>query len=265
MPFPNMKRKYLEKNVVVSAKTMVLHRQKLPKNSRIVIPKKIILTCHKEFMQEVLESNKTKAIKAFHGKLQIVDGTKNQVGVIGHFGFGAPATASTLERLIAMGVEEVIVIGAVGGLTKDMKIGDIVVCEKALRDEGTSYHYLKPSKYSYPSKQLTDKIKAAFSEMGKEYKTTVNWTTDAIYRETVAEVKRYQKEGVSTVDMELSALFAVAQYRKINIASACTVSDSLAGDVWKPKFHSVQKNLKTIYQAALMALLDNNPAWFGCS
>ena len=253
MGFPNVQNKYLKRNVIISPKDMVTHRKRLPKNSTMNIPKKIILTCHKDFMKDVLESNKLKPIKGFHGKLQILSGTNKQIGVIGHFGFGAPAAVSTLERLIAMGVKEVIVIGAIGGVSKDIGVGDTFVCEKALRDEGTSYHYIKPSKFAYPSKSLTNRVKKALEDMNETYKAGSNWTTDAIYRETAYELKKYQKEGISTVDLELSALFAVAKYRGIKIASVCTVSDSLAGVSWKPKFHSVKNNLEVSYKAALSA------------
>ena len=76
-------------------------------------------------------------------------------------------------------------------------------------------------------------------------------------RETVAEARHYQAEGVATVEMEASALFAVAAFRGVEMGAMFTVSDSLASLKWKPEFHSelTQKGLETIYRAAVHALM----------
>ena len=92
-----------------------------------------------------------------------------------------------------------------------------MVCEKAIRDEGTSHHYLKPSKYAYASKDMTQKIKNSLDKFKQKYFVGTSWTIDAPYRETVAEATQYQKEGVATVEMEASALFAVSQYRNVEL------------------------------------------------
>ena len=112
-----------------------------------------------------------------------------------------------------------------------------MVCEKAIRDEGTSHHYLKHSKYAYASKGMTNKIIISLEKLNQKYFIGTSWTIDAPYRETVAEAKQYQEEGVATVEMEASALFAVAQYRNVELGAIFTISDSLAELQWKPKFH----------------------------
>ena len=108
-----------------------------------------------------------------------------------------------LEELIAFGVKRFISIGTAGTLQKDIKVGDLIVCEKAIRDEGTSYHYLKPSKYAYASKEMTKRIKNALDALEQKYFVGTSWTIDAPYRETVVEARQYQKEGVATVEMKL--------------------------------------------------------------
>jgi purine-nucleoside phosphorylase len=92
-----------------------------------------------------------------------------------------------------------------------------------------------------------------------KYFVGTSWTIDAPYRETVAEAKQYQKEGVATVDMEASALFAVAKYRKVELGSIFTISDSLAELEWKPKFHlnKTKKGLETLYKVAVDVLLKD--------
>jgi len=93
-------------------------------------------------------------------------------------------------------------------------------------------------------------------QAGVPYRAGVSWTIDTPYRETVAEARRYQAEGVLCVEMEAAALFAVAKVRGLQVASAFTISDSLADLVWNPQFHGppVQAGLITLYEAAVSAL-----------
>jgi len=135
---------------------------------------------------------------------------------------------------------------------------DVVVCERALRDEGTSYHYVQPSKYAYASAEMTERIVKSLDNLGVTYMVGTSWTTDVPYRETAEEVKRYQKEGVLAVEMEASALFSVAAFRNVEMGAVFTISDSIAELVWKPQFHEteIQKKLQLLFQAAVNALLQ---------
>jgi uridine phosphorylase len=127
--------------------------------------------------------------------------------------------------------------------------------KRAIRDEGTSHHYLSPGKYAYPSKPLTERLGKVLKDLRKEYHLGTSWTIDALYRETVAEARHDQQDGVATVEMEASALFAVAEHRKVDIAALFTISDSLADLKWRPEFHSLKtrEGLEIMYRAALTA------------
>jgi uridine phosphorylase len=170
------------------------------------------------------------------------------IGLIRMNGIGSPHAVTVLEELIAMGAKEFINIGTAGGLHHR----GIFVCNKALRDEGTSYHYIKEGKYSYPDKSLTDKFKIFLTKKGLDFFEGTTWTIDAPYRETKAEVKKYSKEGIFTVEMEASALFVVAKYRKVKIASAFVASDILK-EKWEPEFHrfDVKKTENKLIDAAV--------------
>ena len=84
---------------------------------------------------------------------------------------------------------------------------------------------------------------------------------DTPYRETIAEVRQYQQEGVMTVEMEAAALFAVAQYRGVDLAAAFVISDSLAELVWNPQFEVevVENSLVQLYQTVRAMLVDLSP------
>ena len=133
----------------------------------------------------------------------------------------------------------------------------MVVCDRAIRDEGVSHHYLAPDKYAGASPALTARLARALEAGGHAHTVGASWTTDAPYRETRAEVLRYQGEGVACVEMEAAALFAVAQYRRVEMGALFTITDSLASLEWRPEFHSerTQQGLETLYRTALACLL----------
>ncbi len=157
------------------------------------------------------------------------------VGFLKMPGIGAPQASVFMEELIGLGGRRFINIGTAGGLQDE----GIYLCNKAVRDEGTSYHYIPHGHFAYPDRGLTKKLGQSIKEQGLNYQEAPTWTIDAPYRETKAEIKRYKKQGIATVEMEAAALFAVATVRKVKIASAFSVSDVL-GEKWEPKFHERQ-------------------------
>ena len=179
-----------------------------------------------------------------------------RVGVYGGFGIGAPVAALQLEDLVAFGVRRVVSIGTAGSLQHDLAVGDLVVCERAIRDEGTSHHYLPAEAPARPSAALTARLSGTLDAQGRAHRLGATWTIDAPYRETIAEVLRYQAQGVLTVEMEAAALFAVAACRHVDLAAAFSISDTLADLMWTPRFGSpeTRDGLEAIYRAALDAL-----------
>src|SRR5690606_13402464 len=129
-----------------------------------------------------------------------------------HPGVGAPLAAGLLEEAIALGVKKIIACGGAGVLDRNLAVGHIVVPTSAVRDEGTSYHYLPASREVAPSAGAVEAIKATLEAHHISYVTGKTWTTDALYRETQAKALRRREEGCLTVEMEAAAFFAVAQF-----------------------------------------------------
>jgi purine-nucleoside phosphorylase len=125
-----------------------------------------------------------------------------------------------------------------------------------MRDEGTSYHYLPGGGLVYPSESLTAFLRGALDAVGLPYRKGPSWTTDAIYRETPDEVLMHSARGALVVEMEASALFAVARFRSCLIAACFSVSDTLAELAWRPEFHAetTTEGLETLFAAALEAI-----------
>jgi len=216
-------------------------------------PSKYILVYFPYLVSYFRRKYKPKVIKL--SRLITINQYKD-IALVQMTGIGAPNAATVLEELIALGGKEFINLGFCGGL-KDF---GIFLCEKALRDEGTSYHYLPKGKFTFPNKALTTKFKKSLEKHNIDYEIGTTWTIDAPYRETISEIKEYRKQGVKTVEMEASALFAVAQFRKVKIASCFVVSDILGNDKWDPQFDSkhVKQKLKKLIDIAVETYSKEN-------
>ncbi len=172
------------------------------------------------------------------------------------FGVGAPAMAMALEVLIALGVREFVLVGLAGSLQPEVLSSDIVLCCGALADEGTSAHYV-PQEFLKPSASLTKKLASAMKKSHMDYHIGPTWTTDAMFRETAAEVAHYQKRNILTVEMEASAFFAICAQKKTKGAAAFVISDELYRLQWEPHFgeKSIFQNLYALYHACERTLM----------
>lgn len=149
---------------------------------------------------------------------------------------GAPMAAMTLEKLIALGAEEVVMYGWCGAASDKFKVGDVIIAERAVSGEGTSQYYpLKQERK--PSSHITEKLKGVLLNQGLYNGTAVVWTTDAPYREDRTYIAALMvREGIQVVDMEYSALVSVANFRKIEFGAVMLVSDELYHTSWKHGF-----------------------------
>ena len=255
MPFPNFESKHKHESIV-NPQDLLEYLEGIDRHIQFDPPGSVILTYQPGLLEYVLENHDTTVVDFGRTELYLLDETDKKVAIAGNFGIGAPAVAIRLERFIAYGTRRFMSIGIAGALQKSLDIGDIVVCDRAIRDEGTSHHYLAPSTFSYPSAELTERIKRSLDNLNVPHTVGASWTVDAPYRETMAEVKRYQEEGILTVEMEASALFAIAEYRHVQMGSILTISDTLADLTWNPQFHhpDTQDGLETLYRAAVDVL-----------
>jgi uridine phosphorylase len=147
-------------------------------------------------------------------------------------------------------------MGVAGCLQKSIELGTTIVCDKAIRDEGVSHHYLKSEKYAYPSRILLKRLINTLKEKKLAYEIGTTWTIDAPYRETLVEVRKYRDEGVLTVEMEAAAIFSVAEYLKLNACSIFTISDYLTEEKWELHFHLTKKHMENLFVIAKDFLLS---------
>lgn len=140
---------------------------------------------------------------------------------------GAPAAVQILDWLLSYGVKKVISSGSCGVLT-DLPENAFLIPTKALRDEGTSYHYLPPARYVELDGQVLRSMKATLDCLGLPYAECTTWTTDGFFRETRELVEYRKQEGCSVVDMECAALAACARFRGAAFGQLLFTADSLA-------------------------------------
>lgn len=140
---------------------------------------------------------------------------------------GAAAATQILDWLIAYGVREIISAGSCGALERFAE-GTFLVPYKALRDEGTSYHYAPPSRFIQINEDARKAIEKTVLEHGMKYQEVVTWSTDGFYRETREKVAYRRSEGCSVVEMECSALAACSAFRGVKWGMILYTADSLA-------------------------------------
>jgi len=157
---------------------------------------------------------------------------KDRTVAVFHPGVGAAIASTFLEEIIETGCRSFVTVGGAGGLVPELTVGHVVVPSSAIRDEGTSYHYLPAGREVAPSPEALAAVVRTLEARGVPFVTAKAWTTDAPYRETRGKVERRVAEGCVAVDMEAAALFAVARFRGVRIATILAAADDLSQEQW---------------------------------
>ena len=200
------------------------------------VPHQVVLCFFQEVIETVVASHgvlERSPFKAEHGihPFWELDWEGKHFGLF-HPGVGAPLAAAFLEEAIAKGCRSFVACGGAGTLVPELTLGHVVVPTSAIRDEGTSYHYLPPSRSVAASPAAVEAIQATLGEHGVPYMTGPTWTTDAPYRETRDRMRRRVEEGCLTVEMEAAGFFAVAAFRGVTFGQLLYAGDDLSGDAW---------------------------------
>ncbi|MBD5114562.1 MAG: nucleoside phosphorylase [Ruminococcaceae bacterium] len=166
---------------------------------------------------------------------------------------GEPACAGLYEDIIAMGSKCLILLGNCGVLDKSIEDCGIIIPNKAIRDEGLSYHYAPAS----DTIEINTKYRELFKEVLKEYNYPyvegTTWTNDACYRETRDKVKRRKEQGAICVEMECAGMQALCDFRKTDFFQFFYAGDNLDHSQWQPRSISGQTRLDDKSKIALLA------------
>jgi uridine phosphorylase len=219
---------------ILTAAELLAYRRRTSRAPKSLLPQAVIISQQRDPIDGWLKRYRAAKVAGFFGELRVLKTRQHPVGVLHPVGPGAPIVAMVVEELSACGVQRFISIGVAGSLQPALHSGDVVNCDRALRDEGTSYHYLPPARSVDADPALLQQLSVALAARGIAHSIGTSWTTDAPYRETRREAETYRATGVKTVEMEAAALFAVGQCLGVSTAAVFVIGDRLADLTWQP-------------------------------
>ncbi len=194
----------------------------------------------------------------YHTQLETFLHTNVEFGIIGRV-VGAPFAVLVAEELFASGCQLLISLTSAGQISPLGQPPYLVLIDKALRDEGTSYHYLPPSDYSYLNPKWKTALTAGWKEQGQPLQVGASWTTDAPFRETEEAISFCRKEGILTVEMEAAALYALSSAKDLDIICFAYVTNQMGqneGDFEKGQHQGSTSGLELIARIAEVFLLN---------
>ena len=204
--------------------------------NKIDCPKACVITFFGEVIQNKADANLLKKIASINTatiRIPVYEtfyGDERVGLVLGYV--GGPGASGELEELIAMGFEKFIVCGGAGVLRRDIQVGHLIVPYSAIRDEGTSFHYVEPSYEVACNARALSAIEECLNSENIPYIKSKTWTTDAPYRETNDKIALRVSQCCVTVEMEAAAFFAVAQFRNVVLGQILYGGDDLSGVEW---------------------------------
>ena len=166
---------------------------------------------------------------------------------------GAPACVGCFEDIIPMGAKRIILLGNCGVLEKTIADCAVIIPERAIRDEGTSYHYAPAADYIDVNKKYVEEFISVLDEFGYPHVMGTTWTTDAFYRETRAKVAARKAMGAICVEMECAAMQAMCDFRGVEFFQFLYAGDDLDHSNWDPRSLSGTAKLDEKEKIALLA------------
>ncbi len=145
---------------------------------------------------------------------------------------GCPACAGNLDLFNALGATKVMFCGGGGVLDRGIEVGQLLLVEGAIRDEGFSYHYFPPARVIYADEEVTRTIARHLEERNVSFLRGITWTTDALFRETAQRIAARKAEGAKIVEMEQAGCIAVARFRGFRYGAIIYGGDDLSGEEW---------------------------------
>ena len=166
---------------------------------------------------------------------------------------GAPACVGCFEDVIAFGTKRIILLGNCGVLDQNIQDCGIIIPNKAIRDEGTSYHYAPAADYIDVNKKYIPEFKAVCDKFGYSYVEGISWTTDAFYRETPKKIAARKAMGAICVEMECAAMQALCDFREVEFFQFLYAGDNLDHSNWDPRSLSGTARLDDKQKISLLA------------
>ena len=195
----------------------------------VEVPATCILDPDGDIVRRLRRENRSKPFEfwpCYHTQLDSFELAGQTVGIIG-CAVGAPFAVLIAEEVFASGCRFLLSLTSAGQITPCGPTPYFVVIDRALRDEGTSYHYASPSDYADADARLVARAAAAFEKSKQPFFVGATWTTDAPFRETPAAIEAARSKGVLAVEMEAAALYAFARANGAAVLCLAHVTNSM--------------------------------------
>lgn len=153
--------------------------------------------------------------------------------LIAQVSMGGPAAVGLMEELGFLGITKFFACGSCGLIDHNFDASKLLLLDRAIRDEGTSYHYMPPSVYVDTDADLTNYVDHALRKRNFNFARGTTWTCDAFFRETPKAIETRLAQGATSVEMETASWCAAAKYRGYKFAQVLWFSDAVKQENWK--------------------------------
>lgn len=255
---PILVHKHYDSASVFSPSNLLREARRQKGNPNGDVPEICILDPDGDIVRNLVATNRARSSPAwpcYHTNLHAFTHSGIEYGIVG-CAVGASFAVLVAEELFASGCQLLISMTSAGQIQAIREPPYFILIEKALRDEGTSYHYLPLSEYSEADAKLLGCLEGAFSHLKIPVEFGATWTTDAPFRETYQAIEAHRAERILAVEMEAAALYAFSRARNKPVICFAHVTNQMGraeGDFEKGEADGTLDSLEVI-SAAVRAL-----------
>lgn len=248
---PLLRHKHYDQPSVFVPENLLREARRQKATSLGPIPAVCLLDPDGDLVRHLVAANRARLNpywSCYHTQLYDFEYDSLVFGLVG-YAVGASFAVLVAEELFASGCQLLISVTSSGQIRPVAKPPYFVLIDRALRDEGTSYHYLPPADYSTIDKSVLAMLDGAFTQLPVPVYRGATWTTDAPFRETALAVEQAQLEGILAVEMEAAALYAFAQARHKPVVCFAHVTNQMGnveGDFEKGEGNGSRDALQVI-------------------
>lgn len=195
---------------------------------------KLVITFFPDVIEKYILENKINLVHTINGENPVkIYAFCDDPSILITLGqVGCPACSGNLDYFWGMGINKVMFCGGGGVLDTNIAVGQLLVVDGAIRDEGFSYHYIEASRIINSNKRVADKIVSYLEAHNIPYLRGLTWTTDAMFRETQERIELRKSEGAKIVEMEQSGNIAVSQFRDFDYGAIIYGGDDVSKNEW---------------------------------
>jgi uridine phosphorylase len=252
---PLFQNKHFERPAVFNPENLMRETRRQKSLPSGVVPQFCILDPDGDIVAHLLrkkEAERDPVWACYHTTLYRFERNGMAFGIIG-CAVGGPFAVLLAEQLFVSGCELLVSITSAGQISSIRTPPYFVLIERALRDEGTSHHYLPPTKYVHLLPEVANRLAQCLNHFTPTVERGAAWTTDAPYRETAEAIEAARAEGVLAVEMEAASLYAFAQAKQKPVVCFAHITNRMGvseGDFEKGEADGTVASLRLIEAVA---------------